>query len=101
MVAAEQPPERVCLGRPAAAARVGYYFRSWNAVWRVLPPPYFRAYTPPLPGLPTQWSAGPQLQGQVQLGDPTADGSQTKARPLPGPIKPSAFPAFIVSGVAN
>lgn len=50
------------------------------------PAPFLSAAHVPLPELPTQCSAGPQLQGQVVRPD--------KDQPLPGPIKPPAFPAF-------
>lgn len=91
----------------AAATRVGCYFRACSAVWRILPPPCFRRYTPP-PRIATpvlRWASAARPSAAWGILQPTGWAlSQTKAWPLPGPIKPPAFPAFQPSlslGVAN
>lgn len=54
-----QQPGRCCIRAAAATVRVGHYFRSWSAVWRVLPPPCFRPYTPPSRSCPPSAPLGP------------------------------------------
>lgn len=81
MITAEQPPERVCLGRPAAAAWSLLYSGGCcsssghpGAQFGESSRPLAFALTRPPPELPTQCSAGSQLlQGQVRHGDPAAD----------------------------
>lgn len=89
----------------AAAARVGCYCRS-AAQFGESPQPLAFGLTHTPPGVATpvlRWA--PAARPSADLGEilrPMGWAlSETKAWPLPGPIKPPAFPAFIVSGVAN
>lgn len=76
------PPPSACghqgaahevVGR-AAATRVGCCFRACSAVWRILPPPCFRRYTPPSRDCHPSAPLGPSCKAKCSLGNPAADG---------------------------